>query len=125
MGLHLVLLAKLKLITITHHHVCLGTPIIVSLLGPFLLKFFFTTFRPLQQAFINTIYSSRLFIFQMGQIINSNSEPPGFSNGPGTGTSTRWQRALRLVNERLTLARHSQVTESDEESLRALSVLAL
>ncbi|CDP09964.1 unnamed protein product [Coffea canephora] len=89
MGFHLVLVAKLKLLS-AGHHMCLSTPIMASLVGPFLLKFIFSTFKPLHQVFINTAYASRLFIFQMGQITFS-SQPPGFTNG----ANTRWQRALR------------------------------
>ncbi|CDP09962.1 unnamed protein product [Coffea canephora] len=119
MGFHLVLVAKLKLLS-AGHHMCLSTPIMASLVGPFLIKFIFTTFKPLHQVFINAAYASRLFIFQMGQITFS-SQPPGFTNG----ANTRWQRALRLVSERLILARQSQTTDSEEESIRAISALAL
>lgn len=119
MALHLVLLAKLKLMS-TGHRVCLSTSLMASLLGPFVLKFLFSTFKPLHQVFRDTVYASRLFLFQMGQIAFS-SEPAGFTNGG----STRWQRAFQLVSGRLILARNSQIAESDEESIRALSVLAL
>nr|GMD79823.1 Decaprenyl diphosphate synthase [Ipomoea batatas] len=60
-----------------------------------------------------------LFFFQMGQI-TFNGEPPE----PGMADS-RWMRALRLVAERLSRARHPQFFETDEESFRALAMIAL
>ncbi|KAL3497485.1 hypothetical protein ACH5RR_040217 [Cinchona calisaya] len=127
MGFHLAILAKINLVGTTH--TSLTTPILASLLGPFVFKFFCTTIRPLRQVFSNAVYASRLFLFQLEQI-TFNSQPPAagftFSGGNSNGNgNNRWRRALRLVNERLILARRSRVNDSDEESLRALPVLPL
>ncbi|WMV34524.1 hypothetical protein MTR67_027909 [Solanum verrucosum] len=52
--------------------------------------------------------------------ITFNSQPPAAPR-----STTRWGRAVRLVYERFTRARHVQFHEADEESLRALSIIAL
>ncbi|KAG5601310.1 hypothetical protein H5410_032680 [Solanum commersonii] len=52
------------------------------------------------------------FYTQMSQIT--------FNSAP-----TRWERAVRLVYERFTRARHTHFREMDEESLRALSMITL
>lgn len=130
--LQLALLAKLNLMMGTTNQMISLTPFLTSLLWPFMLKVFFS-FRPLREALYDTAYGVRLFIFQMGQIAfgpEQITSPGTAAPGTGTGIPTqqgmmRWERALRLVYERLTRSRHPQFAESDEESLRALSVLAL
>ncbi|CAN4097772.1 unnamed protein product [Withania somnifera] len=91
---------------------------IVSLLCPFLIRLAACKFKPLYQIYSNLVHSVRLFFFQMSQI-TSDSQPPA------RRSTVRWERAVRLVYERLTRARHVQFWETDEESLRALSIIAL
>lgn len=113
MGLHLLIVLKLNMITSS---VRLNTPLFISLLFPFLIRLGACSFKPLHQIYYNLAHSVRLFFFQISQIAFS-SQPPA--------PSTRWERAVRLVYERLTGARHAQFREMDEESLRALSMIAL
>ncbi|CAL5442035.1 unnamed protein product [Camellia sinensis] len=113
MGLHLVVLAKLNLTATAGHG---ASPLVVILVCPFLLKLSFSS-RPFQRAYNDIIRASRLFFFQLGQIAFNNIEP--------AGPRQRWHRALRLVYQRLTHATRSLASESYEESLRALSMLAL
>ncbi|MCD7467436.1 hypothetical protein HAX54_004860 [Datura stramonium] len=113
MGLHLLIGLKLNLIGSSSR-----TPLIVSLLCPFLIRLAACSFKPLHQIYSNLVRSISLFFFQMRQI-TINSQPPA------RRSSMRWERAVRLVYERLTRARHSQFWETDEESLRALSMIAL
>ncbi|KAG5601309.1 hypothetical protein H5410_032679 [Solanum commersonii] len=52
--------------------------------------------------------------------ITFNSQPPATPR-----STTRWGRAVRLVYEKFARARHIQFHETDEESLRDLSIIAL
>lgn len=119
MGIPLAILVKYKLL-IAANQTATITPMITTLLWPFLLKLFFS-FRPLHEALLDITYGLRLFLFQMGQIA-FGSDPPAAATAHG---GMRWERAFRLVNERLIRTRHPRFSESEEESLRALSVLAL
>uniref|UniRef100_A0A0V0GNA6 Putative ovule protein n=1 Tax=Solanum chacoense TaxID=4108 RepID=A0A0V0GNA6_SOLCH len=112
MGLHLLIILKLNL---RASSLSLNTPLIISLLCPFIIRLAACSFKPLHQIHYNLVHSMRLFLFQMSQI-TFNSQPPA---------PTRWERAVRLVYERFTRARHTQFREMDEESLRALSMIAL
>ncbi|KAK4355919.1 hypothetical protein RND71_024890 [Anisodus tanguticus] len=117
MGLHLLIVLKLNLIASSRN---LNTPLIVSLLCPYLIRLAACSFKPLHQIYSNLIHSVRLFFFQMSQITLHSQPPPLASR-----RTMRWERAVRLVYERLTRARHSQFWETDEESLHALSMIAL
>ncbi|KAK9275319.1 hypothetical protein L1049_022582 [Liquidambar formosana] len=114
MGLHLVLLAKLNLLSTSSQSL---SPMVASLVWPFVLKLTFS-FRLIRRTYTDVIYSIRLFSFQMGQI--------AFDTELGLRNTTRWERALRLVYERVTNAgRSPSPSQSDEDSLHALSMLAL
>lgn len=115
MGLHLLIVLKLHLTSASRS---LSTSLIVSLLCPFLIRLAACNFKPLHQICSNLVRSVRLFFFQMSQI-TLNSQPPA------RRSTMRWERAVRLVFERLTRARHMQFWETDEESLHALSMIAL
>ncbi|CAN4077334.1 unnamed protein product [Withania somnifera] len=119
MGLHFLLIGKMNILANSCHS--LSTPYLVCLLWPFVLKLAAFSFRPVHQVYSDFIYSLRLFSFQMSQI-TFNTEPVGAGDGGG---NTRWERAVRLVCERLTHARRSQFSEADEESLHELSMIAL
>uniref|UniRef100_A0A2C9WAM0 Uncharacterized protein n=1 Tax=Manihot esculenta TaxID=3983 RepID=A0A2C9WAM0_MANES len=72
-----------------------------------------------RRAYSDVIYSSRHFLFQLGQITfdDSNQHQP-FGH--------RWGRALRLVCQRVTQATRSPAaTQSDEDSFHALSMFSL
>lgn len=88
------------------------------LIWPLVLKLVFS-FRQVREAFINVLYNLRLFFFQMGQITLS-ADPDG-----GNGGGDRWQRAVRLVYERLSHARDAESTAAVEESFYELSMIAL
>ncbi|KAH6755765.1 hypothetical protein C2S52_010183 [Perilla frutescens var. hirtella] len=106
-------LAKLGLIAGGVHPIHgLGPVLTTAMLWPFVVKFAFS-FRPLRESCMDMAEALRLFLFQLSQIAFEGGEDGG---GP------RWQRALRLVYERLLHVRRSQ---SDEESLLALSMHAL
>lgn len=121
MGLHLLVLAKLNLITATAAHGG-ASPLVAGLLvWPFVLRLSFNI-RPLHQAYTDLVHASRLFFFQMGQIAFSNGSTTA---GPGDSSRTRWARAIRLVYRRITDTRWSLVSDSDEENLRAVSAAAL
>ncbi|KAM3233394.1 hypothetical protein P3L10_018753 [Capsicum annuum] len=115
MGLHLLIALKLNLLASSRS---LNTPLIVSLLCPFLIRLAACNLKPLHQIYSNLVRSVRLFFFQMSQI-TLNSQPPT------RRSSMRWERAIRLVYERVTRVRHVQFWETDEESLHALSMIAL
>lgn len=117
MGLHMVALAKLKLLSsaATSHSIC--PAILAGLVCPLVLKFCFS-FRLLRQAYIDLVYASRLFAFQLGQIA-FDSGPAASSNIHSLGS--RWQRALRLVCERVTLT----PTQSDEHDFHTLTLISL
>ncbi|KAI5655707.1 hypothetical protein M9H77_32894 [Catharanthus roseus] len=118
MGIPIAILVKYKLL-IAANQTATITPMITTLLWPFLLKLFFS-FRPLHEALLDITYGLRLFLFQMGQIAFGSDPSAAAAHG-----GMRWERALRLVYERLIRTRHPRFSESEEESLRALSVLAL
>ncbi|KAL2472031.1 Uncharacterized protein Adt_40167 [Abeliophyllum distichum] len=117
MGLQVVVLAKLGLCAASHSL----TPLSAALLWPFVLKFSFS-FRPLREVYTDILHALRLFFFQLRQI-TMNDEPDGSAASNG---GARWERALRLICERVTQARHAQSgLDSGEDSLRAISMLAL
>ncbi|TMW99670.1 hypothetical protein EJD97_002159 [Solanum chilense] len=124
MGLHLLLIGKINILATSSPH-SLSNPLLVSLLWPFILKLAAFSFRPINQVSSDLIYSIRLFSFQMSQITFNTEPHVGPGRGGDGGGNTRWERAVRLVSERLIHARRSQFSEADEESLRELSMIAL
>ncbi|KAL6526321.1 hypothetical protein OROMI_029961 [Orobanche minor] len=111
MALPMAALANLSLMVATK----VGPfPVVTALLWPFVLKLSFS-FRPLREGCTDMLHAMRLFFFQMGHII-LDREPNG---------GMQWRRAFRLVNERIIRARGVQSTVADEESLVAVSILAL
>ncbi|CAI9775556.1 unnamed protein product [Fraxinus pennsylvanica] len=117
MGLQALVLAKLSLSATSHSL----TPLSAALLWPFVIKFSFS-FRPLRELYIDILHSLRLFFFQLRQI-TMNDEPGGAASA---NRNSRWERAVRLICERVTQTRHAQSgNDSGEDSLRAISMLAL
>ncbi|GAV78548.1 hypothetical protein CFOL_v3_22014 [Cephalotus follicularis] len=114
MGLIIVALAKLTLLSSSHTI----SPLLSGFLWPFALKLSFSL-RIVRRAFWDVIHSSRLFFFQLGQIASDTHEP-------ALGSNTRWERALRLVSQRLRQARRQQaIDQSVEDSLHRFTVLSL
>ncbi|KAL5748479.1 hypothetical protein ACOSP7_025521 [Xanthoceras sorbifolium] len=121
MGLHMVALAKLNYILLSPSHSSV-TPILASLICPFLLKFS-CSFKLIRRAYVDLLYASRLFVFQLHQIAfdTQYQQPQLRINNNGS----RWERALRLVCQRITHVRRSPPTLSDEDSFHTLTVLSL
>lgn len=116
MGLHVMVLKLAG----TSAHGCV-TPTVTALIWPFVLKLSLALRSP-HQTYSDLLRSSRLFFFQLVQIfLNHEHLVP---NGTGYNR-TRWDRALRLVSERIAQARRWHESELDEDSLRNLSMLAL
>lgn len=110
MGLHLMAVVKLKLLASTSHTVSL-TPYITSLVAPFVVKTFLN-FRTLPQLYEDVLHALRLFLFQFTQIRQLED----------LGDRNRWERALRLLTERIS----RQSSTSDEaSSLHELAMITL
>ncbi|KAK4845035.1 hypothetical protein QYF36_027492 [Acer negundo] len=127
MGFHLVALAKLNYVLISPSHRTTITPLLATLICPFLLKFSYS-FKLIRRAYSDLLYASRLFAFQLQQIA-FDTEPPlprlGGNGNVNNNGSSRWERAMRLVCQRITHVRRSPPTQSDEDSFHTLTVLAL
>ncbi|KAJ9173389.1 hypothetical protein P3X46_016530 [Hevea brasiliensis] len=111
-------LAKLKLgLSLSSSHTVVS-PLLTSLICPFVVKLA-CGLGQVRRAHSDVIYASRLFIFQLGRIaFEDNNQDQAFGS--------RWARALRLVCQRMTQARRSPAaTQSDEDSFHALSMLSL
>ncbi|KAK2649066.1 hypothetical protein Ddye_016555 [Dipteronia dyeriana] len=121
MGFHLVVLAKLKYVLMSPSHRATITPLLATLICPFLLKFSYS-FKLIRRGYIDLLHASRLFAFQLQQIA-FNTEPP--LPRMGGNVSSRWERALRLVCQRITHVRRSPPTQSDEDSFHTLTVVSL
>ncbi|KAK9274566.1 hypothetical protein L1049_021815 [Liquidambar formosana] len=111
MVMELVFIAKLNRLSTSNSL----SPIVGSLVWPFLLKLF--GFGLIGRTCTDIVYALRLFTFQMGHI--------AFGAELRGRNSTRWDRALRLIHERVTHARRSPTSQSDEHSLHTLTMLAL
>lgn len=113
MGLHLIAIIGAKLHLLSHCR----TPLLIAagLICPFLIKLSLG-FRVIRGGYIDLIDASTLFIFQLNQIAFDDADHQPAH--PGNGRH-RWQRALRLVCQRL---RSEQL---DEESIHTLTMLSL
>ncbi|VFR02206.1 unnamed protein product [Cuscuta campestris] len=113
MGLHILLLAKLKLFKATSHG--LHTPITFLLLGPCILKLV-SSFKSFGQVWHDMLHSLRLFCFQTRHIMTAADEP----------RRGRLQ-ALRSFFEQLMLSPRNynsgRFVDADEESLRSLVMI--
>lgn len=125
MGLPMVAhLAKFKLLCNPSHTAL--SPAVTVLVWPFMLKLCFS-FKLVRQAYSDLVRGTRLFLFQLGRIAFDRGEVPAdHVNGNGH----RFERALRLVNERLAHLRTPQgLRPSDDDhsqdSLAVLSMFAL
>ncbi|KAF8032823.1 hypothetical protein BT93_D1645 [Corymbia citriodora subsp. variegata] len=122
MGFPMIALAKLNHLIFASRS---SSPSLVSyLLWPFLLRLAMSYDR-VWRGYSDAVYASRLFFFQLRWI----ALPPG-DGGDGGGRDraahARWERALRLVRQRLMSgSRSAAVTLVDEDSFHTLSMLAL
>ena len=106
-------LAKLKLLSPSHSL----SPMVTSSVWPFLLKMSFS-FRIVRGAYTDLVLASRLFFFQLGQI--------ALNPEPALGNTTRLERALRLVYQRVIRTTRSQAPPlDDDDSFHTLSMFAL
>ncbi|KAK9716379.1 hypothetical protein RND81_06G229300 [Saponaria officinalis] len=138
MGFHLLAIANLKLAKAATHG-C--TPLVLSLILPFILRMSCSV-RIIRQSYIDLFYSSRLFMFQLTQIVlddnnnsNNNNNNIEGSNDNRVGSrdisrgGARWDRALRLVSERLIRTRRHLASmrydDDDEVSFHDFSMIAL
>ncbi|EOY24345.1 Uncharacterized protein TCM_015972 isoform 2, partial [Theobroma cacao] len=110
---HLLALAKLYLLSPSRSF----TPLPAGFICPFVLKLSFSL-RIVRRVYIDVIDASRLFLFQLSQIAFEADQP-----APENGD--RWERALRLVCQRITHVRRSPMGQSDEDSFRTLTMLSL
>lgn len=111
MGLHLVLLAKLKLLATSH---CPG-PVFAALLWPFALKIPLS--GCISRACTRFSVSSVLIVFRLSQVL---FQEQSIRHGH------RWERALRVLCERADVTRRRFSTaQSHETSLHSVSMLAL
>ncbi|CAA0828356.1 Unknown protein [Striga hermonthica] len=112
MALPMAAIAKLGIIATAHGGL---TPAAAALMWTFVLKLSFS-FRPIRGGCTDLLHAVGLFFFQVGLIV--------FGREPNVGPAgdLRWRRAVRLVYERVI---HGRPTAAGEESLVAVSMLAL
>ncbi|GLT91066.1 hypothetical protein SLE2022_089750 [Rubroshorea leprosula] len=73
--------------------------------------------RIVRRAYDDLLLASRLFFFQLGH--------GAFGAEPSQANESRWQRAVRLVCQRVTRVNGSPVSQSDEDSLHTVTILSL
>lgn len=115
MVLHFAAIAKLNFIFGSHGL----SPILAALIWPFLIKLAFST-RLVHQDFNDLVHGSRLFLFQLQQIVESEAR-----GGAEVEAEPRWQRAVRLVYRRATQTRAASGSSEEEDALHTLSMIAL
>ncbi|MFS7941564.1 hypothetical protein Hanom_Chr06g00477791 [Helianthus anomalus] len=107
MGLHILLgFSKLN-----------GAPFVATLAWPFFLKVLLSL-KPFRNVIMSMVQDSRLFVFQLNQIIGSEG---GLRFAIGR---RRWGRVVRLVHERLPNVSRSTPFSNYDQSLQALSIVA-
>ncbi|CAH1415700.1 unnamed protein product [Lactuca virosa] len=120
MGLHLVALAKVKLLGVSKLH---GAPFVAILAWPLFLKVVLSL-RPFQNLIMSVAQESRLFVFQLNQIIGFQAAGRSRADHGFDGNRRRWERVIRLVQERLPNVGRSMPFEDYDQSLQALSIVA-
>ncbi|KAL3743274.1 hypothetical protein ACJRO7_018561 [Eucalyptus globulus] len=123
MGIPMIALAKLNHLVLASRS---SSPAVVSfLVWPFLLKLSLSSKRVLR-GYSDAVYASRLFLFQLRWItLHGDGGGGGGGGGRDHVADTRWERALRLVRQRLISWGRSRVMLVDEDSFHTLSMLAL
>ncbi|URD85103.1 hypothetical protein MUK42_28731 [Musa troglodytarum] len=108
MGIHLVIIAKMKLLAWGHSN----CQILASLLCPFALKLPFIAAR-LPNSCAQLVVSLRFFVFRLGRIFLQRRVG-------------RWERALRLLHDRVaTNEERRRVLGPSDEMLTQISMLTL
>jgi len=123
MGFHLVLLGKLHLLANSHT----AAPLLASMVVPFVFRVV-ANIGIIQCNYSDLMYSLRLFVFQLTRITLDDDPANNQSQAiAGSGTGSRWGRALRLVSERVTQTwRRMELSHvEDEEALHHLSIITL
>ena len=100
MGLHLLIIGKINLMATSSQS--LSTPLLVSLLWPFVLKLAAFSCRPIGQVYSDLAYSLRLFSFQMSQITfnTTTDQSTGGSGGSGGGSGGGFRAGAEVVSHR-------------------------
>ncbi|KAK7406254.1 hypothetical protein VNO78_07877 [Psophocarpus tetragonolobus] len=98
MGLHMVAMAKF--------HVLFGRHSIGPVVGWTVCPLAFKLFLGLRVFQQDAVYSTRLFLFRLGQIVLNREIP--FTNG------TRLERAFRLMRQTLTTNTTSTTTQEEQ-----------
>ncbi|KAJ4832316.1 hypothetical protein Tsubulata_026985 [Turnera subulata] len=107
-----------------------ATPLLSFLICPFALKVT-SSFSVVRRAGADILYASRLFFFQLSQIAfdsdhHHHHHQPAAASALGNNVGTRFDRALRLVYQRVANARRSSVaTQTDQNNFHSLSVFSL
>ncbi|KAK9927558.1 hypothetical protein M0R45_024739 [Rubus argutus] len=132
MVLHMAVVAtmKLKLLSCTSHS--LITPVVSGLIWPFVIKLSFSL-RLVRRTYTDVIHASRLFFFQMEQIIRAIDEHGHADHDErpvaiiGTNNNSRLERAVRLVHQTVTnsVRQSSEALQLDEQSIHTLAMIAL
>ncbi|KAL4571313.1 hypothetical protein LXL04_018071 [Taraxacum kok-saghyz] len=105
MGLHLV-----ALLGVSKLH---GAPFVAILAWPFFLKVLFSL-RPFHNVIKSVAQDSRLFVFQLTQIIS----------GADNQHERRLERIIRLVHHRVPNIGRSMPFDNYDQSLQALQIVA-
>ncbi|KAB2632462.1 hypothetical protein D8674_028709 [Pyrus ussuriensis x Pyrus communis] len=114
-----VALIKLKVVTMSTSH---SIAVLTGLIWPFVLKLSFS-FRLVHQTSSEIIHAWRLFFFQLNQIAAVDLDDD--ANHHHRQPATRLQRTLRLLQRTVTQERQSEALELDEQSIHALTMVAL
>ncbi|KAJ0602795.1 hypothetical protein HanPI659440_Chr03g0133821 [Helianthus annuus] len=113
--MHILLIAKVKLLGFSKFHRVTTTPLLATLLWPFFLKLLMSL-RPIQEIVNSMVHDSRLFMFQLSQIIHLDDIGEG---------ERRLSRVRRLLHNRLANTGRSIAFVEDEHSLHTVSMVAL
>ncbi|KAF5816244.1 hypothetical protein HanXRQr2_Chr03g0132201 [Helianthus annuus] len=113
--MHILLIAKVKILGLSKFHRVTTTPLLATLLWPFFLKLLMSL-RPIQDIVNSMVHDSRLFMFQLSQIIHLDDIGEG---------ERRFSRVRRLLHNRLVNTGRSIAFVEDEHSLHTVSMVAL
>lgn len=133
MGLHFVVLAKFHLYLLANSGTAFshGCPaVLASMLVPFALRVT-SNISIIRRTYYDLTYSLRLFLFQLTRIaLDDDQHEYNWSQvvAGGRSTSSRFDRALRLVSQSITRTRRRMELmshEDHEDALHELSMITL
>ncbi|PWA34240.1 hypothetical protein CTI12_AA621010 [Artemisia annua] len=113
--MHFLILAKIQLLGSSKFHKYDTKPILATLIWPFFLKAILSL-RPIKDIVRIVVHDSRLFVFQLAQIISLDEY---------NEEARRWGRVRRLVHDRFVGAGRSIAFVANEQSLHTVSMVAL